>query len=188
MVTEVEGAVQTGVREFTCTRCEQEFPAGAWTGCLGNFALGHIVESKTYYHKTSDGFNVIVRPDQTIVNQTTGQAVTTGVKRAQFGAGRFSTTDPETQARLDAHEDLCSHDEFMDYRTPDSVRTQRLKTTVVEQQKLIEQLKAQNAALANPTPETGKGEGPAEPGEHDDGYSEQPTAKAGKAGAKGKGK
>jgi len=139
---------------WKCVNCEKEFGLDQWYGCRGNPGRKHAVLRKTYYCKWSNGLVKHLNTDETIyVKAGEGKTVNVGLLTARFQNGTFETDDPEYQWHLDQDRDLCSHDEFVEFRLPEKAKTERAKTQVVELRTLLErtqaevnELKAANAA------------------------------------------
>lgn len=132
------------MKNLVCVNCEKEFRQGAWLNCEGNPARKHVVESKTYYSH-SDRLQVNAIPQTNMVG-TQGERINIPGVIVTFTNGTFATTDPELQEVLDRR-CTTSKAEWTERRLTPELKSGRDRAVISEQQALIEQLKARNAAL-----------------------------------------
>lgn len=131
-------------KSLVCTRCEKEFRPGAWLGCEGNPSLKHVVESKTFYSE-SDRYQVNAIPQTNMVGAQ-GERINIPGIIITFNNGTFATTDPELQEVLSRRCPMTK-EHYVERRMTPELKTGRDRAVISEQQALIEQLKARNAAL-----------------------------------------
>lgn len=102
--------------KFTCTRCEKDFEAGSWECQSGE---SHIVADRTYYmldapsdpndriHSRNLICNVIPEKQETRGNDI----VRIPGVHIEFVRGKFATTDPQIQMRLEQRKNILWGDE-----------------------------------------------------------------------------
>lgn len=140
-------------RNWVCIRCAEKFNSGQWLGCSDDPTLAHEVETKTYYAR-EERLTVSIRPDTRVIIGNTPTPIPG--KMAHFLGGVYVTTDPEEQEVLDTRPYLLSREQYEEARLNDQQKIARLKSRsaetnslLAEARRTIDQLKADNARLAN---------------------------------------
>ncbi len=129
---------------LVCVNCGKEFKLGAWYNCEDNPTRKHIVESKTYY-SDSDSLVVNAIPQTSMIGNQ-GERINVPGVVVTFTNGTFHTVDPEIQEVLDRRVTM-SKEAWMEKRLTPELRTGRDRAVISQQQALIDELKAKNAAL-----------------------------------------
>jgi len=129
---------------LVCVNCGKEFKVGAWYNCEDNPTRKHAVESKTYY-SDSDSLVVNAIPQTSMVGNQ-GERINIPGVVVTFTNGTFHTIDPEIQEVLDRRVTM-SKESWMEKRLTPELKSGRDRAIISQQQALIDELKAKNAAL-----------------------------------------